>query len=393
MSLGPISRSPDLKQLRDEGYDIAISPHAQLVIRDIPYVGAGREIRRGIMVSTLNLSAEVAARPDTHVVYFIGEHPCDKDGNPLGKVAIGSENLDIGEGPVGALTFSSKPPEGYADYYQKMTSYMRIVSAPAQALDSRVTAQTYPVIPSDDPESVFEYLETASSRAGIESATEKLKMDRVAIIGLGGTGSYLLDLIAKTPVREIHLYDGDSFLQHNAFRAPGAASLTDLSEAKNKAAYWRDRYTPMRRNIFAHEDRISEANVEEFADMDFVFISIDEGPVKKLIVERLEAVGIDFIDVGMGVFLNDGSLGGQLRTTTSTEAKRSHVHAKKRISFLDGAVDDLYQRNIQIADLNALNAALAVIKWKKLRGFYIDLEAEHFSIYQIDGNYLLNEDG
>ncbi|MGN6258141.1 MAG: ThiF family adenylyltransferase [Solirubrobacterales bacterium] len=393
MSPGPISRSPDLKQLRDEGYDIAISPHAQLVIRDIPYVGAGREIRRGTMVSTLNLSAEVAARPDTHVVYFIGEHPCDKIGNPLGKVAIGSENLDIGEGPVAALTFSSKPPEGYADYYQKMTSYIRIVSAPAQALDSQVTAQTYPVIESDDPESVFEYLETASSRAGIESAAEKLKMDRIAIIGLGGTGSYLLDLVAKTPVREIHLYDGDSFLQHNAFRAPGAASLTDLSEAKNKAAYWRDRYTPMRRNIFAHEDRISEANVEELVNMEFVFICIDEGPVKKLIVEHLEACEVEFIDVGMGVFLTEGSLGGQLRTTTSTVGKRSHVHDKKRISFSEGAVDDLYQRNIQIADLNALNAALAVIKWKKLRGFYIDLEAEHFSIYQIDGNHLLNEDG
>lgn len=319
MSPGPISRSPDLKQLRDEGYDIAISPHAQLVIRDIPYVGAGREIRRGAMVSTLNLSGEVAARPDTHVVYFIGEHPCDKNGNPLGKVAIGRENLDIGEGPVAGLTFLSKPPEGYADYYQKMTSYIRIVSAPARALDSQVTAQTYPVIGSDDPESVFEYLETASSRAGSESATEKLKMDRIAIIGLGGTGSYLLDLVAKTPVREIHLYDGDSFLQHNAFRAPGAASLTDLSEAKNKAAYWRDHYSPMRRSIFAHEDRISEANVEELVNMEFVLICIDEGPVKKLIVEHLESFDVEFIDVGMGVFLSEGSLGGQLRTTTSPD--------------------------------------------------------------------------
>ena len=393
MSPGPISRSPDLRQLRDEGYDIAISPHAQLVIRDIPYVGDGGEIRRGAMVSTLDLSAEVAARPDTHVVHFIGEHPCDKHGNPLGKIVIGSQNLDIGEGSVEALTFSSKPPEGYADYHQKVTSYIRIVSAPAQALDPQVTAQTYPVIESDDPESVFEYLETASSRAGIESATEKLKMDKIAIIGLGGTGSYLLDLVAKTPVREIHLYDGDSFLQHNAFRAPGAASLTDLFEARNKAAYWRDRYAPMRRNIFAHEDRISEANVEELGNMEFVFICIDEGPVKKLIVEHLEASKVEFIDVGMGVFLSEGSLGGQLRTTTSTVAKRSHVHDKKRISFSEGAVDDIYQRNIQIADLNALNAALAVIKWKKLRGFYIDLEAEHFSIYQIDGNHLLNEDG
>jgi hypothetical protein len=51
-----------------------------------------------------------------------------------------------------------------------------------------------------------------------------------------------------------------------------------------------------------------------------------------------------------------------------------------------------YSQNIQIADLNSLNAALAVIKWKKLLGFYRDLEHEHFSTYTIDGNLVTNED-
>ena len=32
---------------------------------------------------------------------------------------------------------------------------------------------------------------------------------KVAVIGLGGTGSYLLDALAKCPVAEIHLYDDD----------------------------------------------------------------------------------------------------------------------------------------------------------------------------------------
>ncbi|MGB7493085.1 MAG: hypothetical protein WBW05_01660, partial [Candidatus Acidiferrum sp.] len=54
--------------------------------------------------------------------------------------------------------------------------------------------------------------------------------------------------------------------------------------------------------------------------------------------------------------------------------------------------DDDYNRNIQIADLNALNAALAVIKWKKLFGFYRDLKFEHHSQFSIDTNLLLNED-
>lgn len=57
-----------------------------------------------------------------------------------------------------------------------------------------------------------------------------------------------------------------------------------------------------------------------------------------------------------------------------------------------GEDNNEYSRNIQIADLNALNAALAVIKWKKIFGFYGDLEHEHFSTYDIDGNHLNNED-
>ena len=36
--------------------------------------------------------------------------------------------------------------------------------------------------------------------------------------------------------------------------------------------------------------------------------------------------------------------------------------------------------------------ALAVIKWKKLLGFYRDLENEYFSAYTLDGNSIVNED-
>ena len=46
--------------------------------------------------------------------------------------------------------------------------------------------------------------------------------------------------------------------------------------------------------------------------------------------------------------------------------------------------------NAQLAELNALNAALAVIKWKKVRGFYNDLMREFNSEYVIDGNKLIN---
>lgn len=109
-----------------------------------------------------------------------------------------------------------------------------------------------------------------------------------------------------------------------------------------------------------------------------------------MIVEKLEAIGAGFIDVGMGLELDEGSLGGILRMTASTPEKRDH--ARQRISFVGGGAEDIYASNIQVADLNALNAVLAVIKWKKIRGFYRDLEHEHHCTYTTDGNMLINGD-
>ncbi|MGW6500276.1 hypothetical protein [Nonomuraea angiospora] len=68
------------------------------------------------------------------------------------------------------------------------------------------------------------------------------------------------------------------------------------------------------------------------------------------------------------------------------------MHDRRRISFADDAGDNPYATNIQIADLNMVNAAFAAHWWKKPCGFYLDLEEEHSSVYQIDGNALINED-
>ena len=79
--------------------------------------------------------------------------------------------------------------------------------------------------------------------------------------------------------------------------------------------------------------------------------------------------------------------------TTSTADRPNDVDITKRIPFgVDEDGENEYRTNIQIADLNALNAALAVIRWKKMCGFYHDFDHEHHSTYTIDGNLLTNED-
>ena len=386
-----ISRSPDLLRLKEDGYEIEIL-YGHLVVKNVPYVNSQRQVKRGILVSTLNLAGDVTQKPETHVIMFSGEHPCHANGSPITQIQHSSQNQKIGDDLVINHSFSNKPTNGYENYHHKVESYANIISGPAAAIDPSVTPRTYRVIEPEPDESVFNYIETASGRAGINVVTKRLELAKLAIVGAGGTGGYVLDLVAKTPVRQIHIFDRDKFLTHNAFRAPGAPSLDELKGIPSKVVYLHGRYSKMHRHIIPHEYNIDASNVSELQGMDFVFLCLDNGPAKKLIVQKLEEFGVRFVDVGMGLNLVDEALCGVVRTTASTPEKRNHVHDEHRIPFPDEAPENEYSKNIQIADLNALNAALAVIKWKKMFGFYHDLEREHHSTYTIDGNHLTNDD-
>src|SRR3546814_16169321 len=130
-----------------------------------------------------------------------------------------------------------------------MTAKVVLLANGGAALDPEVTARTRRVVANDDPESPFVYRDTASSRAGIGEVAQKLMGERVAIVGLGGTGAYVLDQVAKTAVARIDLFDDDYYLQHNAFRAPGAASLEDLRERPTNVHPFAGVYSRMHRHI------------------------------------------------------------------------------------------------------------------------------------------------
>ena len=388
MSHQLINRSPDLKRLRDEGYHVEVR-HGHLLVRDVPYVDTNRHIQRGTLVAPLNVpNGKITSKPSSHVVHFIGDQPCDREGREIEPIKHLVSNRALAPGITANRSFSNKPSTGYPDYYAMMTLYIAIISAHAVSLDPTTSAKTEPTYATlDEDDSPFVYIDTASSRVGITKIAERLALGSVAIVGLGGTGSYILDQVAKTPVREIHLYDADVFSSHNAFRAPGATPISVLNKKLPKVVYWKQMYSEVHRGIKAHAAHITDENVDELASKDFVFICIDKGMPKKLMFDILEKENVPFIDVGLGVTLDaKDQLAGQVRTSTSTTNNRQT--ARGNVSFADRDEDDAYTQNIQVADLNMLNAALAVIRWKKYFGFYRDLEGEHNSIYVIDGNHL-----
>ncbi len=115
---------------------------------------------------------------------------------------------------------SNKPPEGYyADHFAKIDRYVTILCGPAMERDG-VTPLSFRNVKSEGEESVFNFTDTLTSRAEISDLARLLKDEVVAIVGLGGTGSYVLDFIVKTPVARIVGFDRDPFHVHNAFRSP-----------------------------------------------------------------------------------------------------------------------------------------------------------------------------
>jgi hypothetical protein len=385
-----ISLSPDLKQLRDEGYEIEIKG-GYVCIHHIPYLKSEKEIKYGVLATALNLvTSTLAGPPHDHTMYFCGEQPCHFTGQPMTEIINSQQNAILIDGLIGNYYLSSKPAGGnYANYYDKVVRYASLISVAAKAADPSVTAQTNKPMEDDEKEGVFNYYDTNSSRANILQLTDKFKGLKIGIIGLGGTGSYVLDFIAKTPVQEIHLFDGDEFDVHNSYRAPGAASVADLNLRMSKVDYFFEIYSKMHKGIIPHHTYITAESLELIQNLDHVFLCVDKNVVRRTIIDLLLPLGISFIDTGLGVTLVDNELTALLRTTTGTIDKNDHLSARIPAGDAD---DNEYNENIQIAELNALNAIFAIIKWKKLLGFYQDRRHEHHSSFTLNVGEILNGD-
>lgn len=371
MSATPLARNPAVMQLVQEGYYLTLLP-GHVVVNDIPYVTASGSVAEGKFIMVVTISGDHVSVGD-HQIEFMGQFPCTVTGESMVNFLSESPtNNKLTDGVESNYRFSNKPDGGEVldDCYKKLKHYESLICREAQTIDPDATARIFKPTDRID-ETVFRYADTNAGRAGIVEQVNRLRRHKIGIVGLGGTGSYVLDLVVKTPVAEIHLFDGDIYENHNAFRAPGAASRNQLKRRQTKVVYYKGRYNPMRTGIYAHDYYLTADNVTGLDSLDFVFICVDSGPSRKVIAEYLQSRGIPFIDAGVG--LANRAAGNLLEATariTVVESGKS-AEAMSFLSFGD-IDDDLYSTNIQVAEINALNACQAVIAWKKYVGFYAD---------------------
>jgi hypothetical protein len=377
MFLELANHNKDLKDLLEKGYAIT-EDHGYLVVRDIPYLDDRGDLKTGSIVMKLVDVDGKKVRPEDHQVFFAGSHPAELDGTPIKGLGGGANNLALTASPdvVVQRSFSNKlmTKEGalrdYRDFFEKLEHYVTIISGPAKEKYG-ATPYTFGLYEESPKRSVFKFRDTLTSRAQIADLSAKFEDDVVAVIGLGGTGSYVLDFLVKTPVKEIRGFDPDEFHVHTAYRSPGRLADTELG--KKKAEVYRSRYENFRGGLYLEPKYIDAESLESLRGVTFAFVCVDKGKSRAGIFDLLISNKIPFIDVGMGLNRTHGPLDGTLRATYYSVEDGQRLRDLALAELVDDPADE-YRIHIQIAELNALNAALAVIKFKQIRGFYFDAD-------------------
>jgi ThiF family len=365
------SHNPFIKDLDEQGYFIDFI-NGYLVIFGLPYLDPAGALNHGDWISPVDLSGEgVINPPSSHQAWFTGGLPHNQAGAAL-KLGARAEKIEVKPGLVSNFAFSFKLQDGngqlraYLSFEEKIQTYLDAITAPAMAAHPEATPLRGIEIRAAAQGTPLRYPDTASARYTVSDISLLLRGKKVAIVGLGGTGSYILDYLARTHLEKIALFDDDKVHVHTIFRMPG---FIPRAIGKKKVEALAQHYANWHAGIVPIEARITLENIECLKEFDFVFVSVDDGPARRLVVDWLTLHGIAFIDCGMGLNRSVVGLNGLVRITGIDRGAFERTINTAYLPTAD-AKEDEYRRQAQIAELNALNAAFAVIRFK-----------QHFKLY------------
>jgi hypothetical protein len=386
MPVNQTAPNQDLQCLVDEGYEISLEG-SYLLVHRVPYVRQSLTIGYATMISPYAEHNGVPNLNNDHTVFFTGSIPHRSDGASLETAMVANTQKQTVAGRAVLCQLSNKPePIGdmLSSFYNKLTHYIGKLGSYASAIDPTASARGTGSFTRRQTPSVFHYPNWASARSGLEAYEAKLELRKVAIVGLGGTGAYILDGLAKTPAAEIHLFDGDIIEPHNAFRLPGAISIDAVYGKHKKTDLLQQTFSQLRSGIFSHPEMVTPTNIGQLNDCQFVFIAVDHGPSRGLIARHLAALRIPFIDVGIGVEKNTDlvQLHGRARVTLVTPAT---THLVDSLPTADDSDEAVYG-NIQLAELNSINANLAIIRYKQHLQFFTDESSPNVINYKCSWN-------
>ncbi|MCY3568519.1 MAG: ThiF family adenylyltransferase, partial [Chloroflexi bacterium] len=158
-----VNHNDDLRRLVERGYAVAFDSN-HLVIRDIPYVDSGGEVQMGAIVAKLEFIDQERVTQTDHQIFFAGSVPYGLDRKPIPNLGGGSSSVTLSEAcsdVVVQRSFSNKPKATgrFADFFDKVESYVAIISGPAIEAYG-VTPYTFRVVEHVPTDSVFKLHDT-----------------------------------------------------------------------------------------------------------------------------------------------------------------------------------------------------------------------------------------
>ncbi len=198
MSQQHTNLDPELQKLQAEGFELEVRD-GLIIVHHVPYLNSKQEILDGKLIFCFTSNISTIGKPNDHTAYWEGNKPCCNDGSEVPSLINSYKGCWNGFQEVYYLSLypDSLPNSRYPDYYTKIKTYYSTIAGHAFAynanLANTVKYGTVKIVDDD----IFVYQDTNSSRAGLLGATAKFQGKKVAIVGLGGTGGYLLDYLAK----------------------------------------------------------------------------------------------------------------------------------------------------------------------------------------------------
>lgn len=365
-----VSHNAFLKDVEETGYLIDFVG-GYLVFYGLTYLDKDGQLQHGDWASPVDLNGTVIDPPSNHQAWWRGSRPCDQQGREL-RLGGGPDRVTVTPDLVTDFSFSFKLHDEngamrtYRSFDEKVQTYLDTITAPAIAAYPQATPLRGIAVKAAAQNSPLRFPDTMSSRYHINDLSALLRGKKVAIIGLGGTGSYILDFLARTHLEKIALFDDDKVHVHTIFRLPGFISQ---AIGKLKVEVLARHYDQWHAGIELVPERITSENVARLKEFDFVFVSVDDGPARLLIVDWLSANGLPVVDCGMGLNRSTVGLSGFMRIT-GVDRKAFDDNVSTVRLPVENAKDDEYRKHAQITELNALNATMAVIRFKQHFGLF-----------------------
>ena len=389
MSSSPIDLSPDLQALVEYGYALELRG-AYLVVKNIPYLrSSSGDLATASLVTSLDLTPESITKPPSdHTIWWTGDVPYNADGTSLeSDISCNSwpTGRDLGEGLTVYMQWSRKPLEAgamrpYVDYREKIQTYVDEVAAYADAIHPGALEAARA---GEDPVTIsstrFKYLNTSTYRYGLKGIELPIEDEVVAVIGVGGTGSYLVDILAKTNIKELHLFDEDILEQHTAFRLAGAARIEEIGGTLTKVEWHKQRYSAVRdEGMVGHETQVVGDSKDLLREFTTVFIAVDDLACRREIQAQCNELGVFHVSVGLAVEVEgegNNQLGGIVKVETGIDLPLRPAEDAQSADVQPQAYG-----NVQTAELNMMGAALAIVEWKAKAGIYRSERSQYDSV-------------